>query len=140
MTQYTTKDAQNLELIRQKCIEANPEIVAEEQIAIAYIWTTKGEWVESVPLQVGNIPNELDCPFCKGLTSGKCGVHGTAIAKRSAMRPIRLADVLLAFGERVHNDDRIDDLIKGTTYSWNLRKDNLNEQSEQTINFLASLL
>ena len=56
MTQYTTKDAQNLELIRQKCIEANPEIVAEEQIAIAYIWTTKGEWVESVPLQVGNIP------------------------------------------------------------------------------------
>ena len=68
-----------------------------------------------------------------------CKEHGFGNDKCHCIarqRPIRLADVLLAIGEI-----RPDFLLAvGHLASWNLRKDNLEEQSEETINFLASLL
>ena len=65
---------------------------------------------------------------------------------RDISRPIRLADVLLAipksepltlFPERLIFGEVNE---KGAFGIWNLRKDDLNEQSEETIDFLAGLL
>lgn len=109
---------QQIALIRQECIEANPEIVSDKkQIDIR---NGHGEWL---------------------------GVEETGV-----MRPIRLADVLLAIP-----------LTEGTTWrvtqngifvsvedewgketftdaQWNFLKDDLTEQSEECITFLAGLL
>jgi hypothetical protein len=90
----------NLDLIRQKCIEANPEIMATRNCTH---------------------PN---CQYAEHTFSG---------------RSIRLADVLLAIFE-ADAEERADELIHGSVKVWNLRKDHLNEQSEETIDFLADLL
>ena len=52
---------------------------------------------------------------------------------------LTLEDVLIVFGDRIHNDDRIGDLIYGMTYSWKLGK-NLSEQSPETMQFLLDIL
>jgi len=91
----------NLELIRQKCIEANPEI-------------------ESRTFQFQNLH-----------------IHD---------QHIRLADVLLAIKQK---EDGLTPVILGDIFwgeegrmdtTWNLHKDDLNEQSEETINFIVELL
>lgn len=97
----------NIELIRQKCIEANP--AREEQ------WQTQNG---------------------------------------DTQRPCRLADVLLAIlakgpqwktAIRVESDGQFNLYREPSKQwwceaTWNLLKDDLNEQSEETINFLATLL
>jgi len=113
---------QNLDLIRQKCIEANPEIDERRQVP---------------------------CP--EGMIG--CATFHYEIKTR----PIRLADVLLAMNKLEHDGSyiisaagifahfkaegaRIDKALRILECSWNLRKDDLNEQPKETINFLAGLL
>lgn len=69
-------------------------------------------------------------------------------------RPIRLADVLLEMGHRKSGTSYFIDpdgyfhewfSLKGrldlrSTVQWNLKKDSLTEQSDQTISFLSDLL
>lgn len=52
----------------------------------------------------------------------------------------RLADIWFVLSEtRGINPDEADKILDGYTVSWNLRKDDLNSQSEETIDFLAGL-
>jgi hypothetical protein len=78
-----------------------------------------------------------ECPLCQG--------------DRWCSRPIRLADVLLAIEEKdndvrdvkiyLHQAFHEVGIIWGNIEAcWNLRKDDLTEQSEETINFIAGLL
>ena len=73
--------------------------------------------------------------------------------KRAHGRPVRLADVLLAI-ERSDHDELYSvgeggwfyqDTLQGDGYAnmdvlWNLRKDDLTEQSDECVSFLAQLL
>jgi hypothetical protein len=54
-------------------------------------------------------------------------------------RPIRLADVLLAM-TRVLNGEEAQRPVLELIDDWNLRADDLEKQSEETINFLYDLL
>ncbi len=140
-----------IEQIRKKCIEANPEIVelkfgCEVEGGFIYSWTNGVlVWLIS---QLGKgtqmqIPKE---DFVKYKIIG---------------RPIRIADVLLAIQENVehYNEDIIvlvdgfigfrpsedrkyhDAILKGNSgCNWNLKDDNLDNQSKETINFIHNLL
>lgn len=102
----------NLETIRAACIKANPEIEAKEHCACGH-----------------------------ELTYDK-GFH----------RPIRLADVLLAIWKIRPGSyfvdvrgqfwfwSNIDKPLHNVPCAWKLSKDNVAEQSEETIVFLADLL
>lgn len=65
--------------------------------------------------------------------------------KRKAPRPIRLADVLLAMKNvslEVSWFEGDDSLMRldGANVRWNLREDDLEKQSEETIKFIGSVL
>lgn len=130
-----------IQFIREKCIAANPEIVelkcgCEASDRYGNDWVYNGwEWWGKEKL-MKNIGTEL-------------AIVG---------RPIRLADVLLAIHGRYHHGDVVDvrilpsgtfqKMYTGTVMPgdwdygpvWNLRADDLEKQSEETINFLAELL
>lgn len=96
----------NIELIRQKRIEANPEI--ENTYVLDSFWEINK--VETAKIRQG--------------------------------RPIHLADVLLALPNPEPLSLYPNRLLIGThpaVFWWNLRKDDLTEQSEETITFLAEL-
>lgn len=112
---------ENLELIRQKCIEANPEITTEEVLICTRDWSA---WTY------------------KTMTEDDFVMEP---------RPIRLADVLLTIRnvKPQTNPEKICLIVPVPPYhlmeteclnKWNLRKDDLNEQSEEVINFLGELL
>ena len=120
---------QKLEAVRQACIKANPEIV-ELKLGCAYRVPKRSE--------VFVVTSEHVIETIKGMGVKIIG------------RPPRLADVMLPIG-------RYEDLIHvtcdgwfcvlGTPVNqffrraqWNLRKDSLDEQSEETISFLYELL
>jgi hypothetical protein len=116
---------QQLDLIRQKCIEANPEIE-------------------------GKLHAQWGCPK-HDPSAFKKQLHCTCVKVNA--RPIRLADVLLAMhtisvyvgddGQFYQFDGFTDDgghALQSKTIAWNLRKDRLNEQSDECIRFLADLL
>lgn len=126
----------NLELIRQKCIEANPDIV------------------ECLSCKGQGFTSEHDVPASHNGGDGSCETCPVQVqcidcsaTGKIEPRPIRLADVLLAIkkdGFSLSSDGIFLENIDYETYkecgAWNLRKDDLNEQSEETINFLAELL
>ena len=142
-----------LELIRQKCIEANPEIVelkfgCEVILKQSIFGRQKG-----VHGFVGATPDGIFIVFPGDGHQIYCEEEN---AYEVIGRPIRLADVLLAIFEGkvyekinevplildsgLFGTSTVGHAIKTSGYSWNLRKDDLNEQSEETINFLAKLL
>lgn len=64
-------------------------------------------------------------------------------AKYQGVRPVRLADVLLAINTKSSLPDNVNIDRNGgvdTTCQWNLRADNLTEQSDECLEFLAALL
>lgn len=109
----------HLESIRGACIEANPEIEKQKCVMCGYV-------------------------DCDRSTTGCPAYIG---------RPIRLADILIALetysilggwqfmvdvcGDFYALPDGNNPQIKSR---WNLRKDNLEDQSEECLAFLASLL
>lgn len=106
----TSTREEQIALVRQKCIEANSDFL------------------------VGP---------CLG-----CARKGKAhlLALRPDQRPIRLADVLLALDGLRKNEPysktqrNFEAVTLGYTKGWNLRKDDLIEQSDETIEFIATLL
>ncbi len=142
---------QKIEEIRKKCIEANPEIV-ELKLGCK---TSKG-MITSIFESNGRYGYAMT-PY----TTHWDGANGEAIAKRYSAdnfeiigRPIRLADVLLAIEIRkptmkITDSDNIDygkmvditeeEKIKAM-FDWDLKSDDLEKQSEETISFLHNLL
>ncbi|HEY1757932.1 MAG TPA: hypothetical protein VGG72_21360 [Bryobacteraceae bacterium] len=138
----------NLDLIRQKCIEANPDIVELKEGCIVHVNELShtvfgkdgGKFMAYLnrPFPDDLLVNDFyDCEFSEG--TDEIRIIG---------RPIRLADVLLAaigkglavntIGVFMSDEEGI--MPHTFRAAWNLRKDDLNEQSEETINFLAELL
>lgn len=108
-----------IQFIREKCIEANPQIVERHDSCKAH---------------------------------GKRGGLFKCICQP---RPIRLADVLVAIGNMMVIVDargnfyklemKLSDKMpsfdeKAGTAKWNLLKDDLREQREETLEFIANLL
>jgi hypothetical protein len=118
---------QNIEIIRKACIEANPDIKSKYHVSTG---------------------NNLRCSLCGELdnydNAGKC--------QNGVIRPIRLADILLAIakfgdyytidvdGRFIFGKEWIKESNDVLALTWNLRKDSLTDQSEETITFLANLL
>lgn len=132
-----------INFIREKCIEANDEIVRfgfgnEIEMNETHRHFTVALMDDSF-IRVFSGTNQL-----VDVAPEDCKILG---------RPIRLADVLLAIGSRAkdfelrndylwswsvdvpkYNDDRANQIF------WNLRADDVREQSEETINFIYNLL
>lgn len=137
-----------LETIRAACIKANPEIVelkfgcevsyeGWECILLDVPRQNPAMWVLA---QSKTLPDEE--------TDGEVYIPDCEIIGR----PIRLADVLLAIGKDekdiyfknsdttipkwkiIHSD------ITGSSIGWNLLKDDLTLQSDETIDFLSTLI
>lgn len=117
--------------IRQACIKANPEILSEKCCGHC--------------LGTGNAEafgEEGECAECDlGIITDK--------SSKILGRPIRLADVLIPLARKLgaHRPTinyTIDKIIfnGGAPWnpSWNLLKDSLSDQSEETVNFIYELL
>lgn len=134
---------QKIAFIREACIKANPEIV-ELKIGSHVLWGEHG--LGGCILQRNYAGNYLIRVEGMGTT--------TTIKERQITkiigRPVRLADVLLASKGMIHdieNDGeymRTFELHEDGSHDlqifWNLRKDSLEDQSEDTIEFIYSLL
>lgn len=134
---------EQLQKIREKCIEANPEIMelkfgcrveinADEYDTYFCTIIERDSW-SNVKLQ---IPERDDLWMATDLIDKILG------------RPIRLADILRAIAENtgiharslVFNGEAIYFNSWGRDKLWNLREDNLTRQSEETIEFIYNLL
>lgn len=116
-----TSRTQSEQIVREVVIQAVPEIISKECFCGKRI--KKGEvGYDDCDAFIGNIKEDFE------------------------ERPIRLADVLLAIGEKYGN--HVLEFSGTKTCSleaariipqWNLRADSLSEQSDETVHFLAEL-
>lgn len=132
----------NLEKIREACVKANPEIIelkfgcevdyyGERTMAVSNEADyEQGKYIFVSPEVKGNNMVFLDDKNIK--------IIG---------RPIRLADVLLVLKECINISFSAEyseffegDINTRTGIFWNLRDDNLEYQSKETITFIAGLL
>jgi hypothetical protein len=114
---------EKIESIRQACIKANPKIVEHRCEGCNKFYA---EYVNG-------------CPHCwrDELSSEENLKLFPKRGVRPVIRPIRLADVLLAIE---HSTDDISILYEFIYHRWNLRADDLTQQSEETITFFYDLL
>lgn len=140
---------ERLKLIREKCIAANPEM--EKRVLV--------EGWQLSPLVKDALSSVFNARFNKNLDYDQwAGIRdyldtcAGKIAEKvnDQHRPIRLADVLLAVPHLKPRDHR--NIVRGQSESagnvgfmniiceWNLRAADLEQQSEETINFLYDLL
>lgn len=134
-----------LELIRKKCIEANPEIV-ELKFGCEVVLNLNNDKA----VLLGETSSFLSGWFKTNNEIYPVGGHTFEIIGR----PIRLADVIFAISKNWVRDNSDKSRLMGTfvffsdqqskllcTVSlWNLLKDNLEDQSEETISFIYDLL
>ena len=117
-----TRD-QQLAAIRAACIRANPEIIERSY----YL-----------------------CATCQ-MKFSSLGMHNRACkggaTKHDKLRPIRLADVLLALGNKQYEvslGGRLAVFFKPLTdkeiFAWRIHKDDLAQQIEECVAYLAQLL
>jgi hypothetical protein len=124
-----TRD-QKIADIRAAAIKANPEI--DKELSVCPECLGNGHPTGA------HMDTPCNCPGSVGILEG---------------RPIRLADVLLAIGHIIKargsqfgfiTVDSYGCIWKGTPHEiaceWNLRKNDLTEQSDECISFLAELL
>ena len=145
----TTQDKINL--IREKCIAANPEIV-ELKFGCVVLSDSSLHRVKG-PI-IGR-DNTKYYPYFETMWGGfSVDGNGKPISPHIEIlgRPIRLADVLLTmelaegnyhmvnpFGEFYYYEET-GTTWRGTNFCWNLRADDVEKQSEETISFLYDLL
>ena len=140
----------NLELIRQKCIETNPEIM-ELKFGCEVQYRNSEERVTAIGKEYQNpeLPGCLFVPvgYPKGTDEFKARGNPEIRTLHILGRPIRLADVLLAMQAQAEKDlaNRQIPLPRPALFGkvanqWNLKADDLSKQSEETINFIAELL
>ncbi len=111
--------ATQLEVIRTAVIKANPEIGREK-------WRCTS-------------CNDQSFFGSENLHSFQ-GCAGEIQKELYVSRPIRLADVLLAIGRPALYDSSAYFLYKNGNEVWDLRRDDLTEQSDECVAFLADLL
>ena len=132
----------NLEIIRKAVIKANPEIM-ELKFGCKFVYFGEKRMVVEV------LENSL-LRLEDGELTSKIKLE-TLIGVNILGREIRLADVLLAFGESCKNNPNFNknewDLQHFKAHNvlkivgeWDLLHDNLELQSEETIKFLVELL
>lgn len=138
------KTQENLELIRKACIAANPEIgyvhyfpVGENKCLGCGV---QRKWVDR---KTDFLETHKEGGSYREVTVTEYDETGKPCPKLG--REPRLADVLVVIGKIEtwgHGWARIPDreLAELCFVHWNLLKDNLSEQSDETINFLAELL
>lgn len=127
---------EQLQKIREKCIESNPEIVELKfgcelkHNSTKNIWkaTGKHSWSDGVAIVLTD----------KGIVQWEKDTY------EIIGRPIRLVDVLLAIKSIdyviMFDGTFLDKYDLETGAKWNLLKDNLTLQNEETIRFIYELL
>lgn len=173
------KKQEHIALIREKAIEANPEIVSlkigclldlycGESAGLAYIVALCGVCPKHKTF-AGCEKSENDCEVDDGVfavADTDEGYYSHTIKLEDIKpyqilgRPVRLADVLLAIkkedamvnkgGQLLHyagETESLDGRYRGfyvkhytPTITWNLRKDSLEDQSDECLQFLSDLL
>ena len=128
----------NLQFVKSKVIEAVPEIM-ELKLGCKILWRTF-VWSFVGKNYAGNFILYSDFGSQTKVISEK--MMDFEIGCKNLGRPIRLADVLITAIPKsgslnfLIQDGHAEEILK----SWNLSKDSLDDQSEETINFLANLL
>lgn len=142
-----TKD-QKIKEIREACIRANPEIVELK-------FGCKVEFDKSYCEYTCVGKDEDYYTYWKD--KGDDERHNFTVSERDGWKPIeiigrdiRLADVLYVIKQNIHEKESRHQLAKVSmsdqvnrllyTNRWNLLKDNLEDQSEDTISFIHNLL
>lgn len=154
-----TKQTQ-INFIVSKCIEANPEIVALKFGCRTRRKLKLGNAIDGTVISfdhMGKVVDGVALPDYDRIRIYEGGEVNDFRAAQETIeplgRPIRLADVLLAIGSRAkdfelrndylwswsvdvpkYNDDRANQIF------WNLRADDLRDQSDETINFIYNLV
>jgi hypothetical protein len=134
------KDDQ-INIIRGKCIEANPEILALK--FGCEVIGPKGEIYTST-----SFPDPDGAIFADNLKDETATLLSASEYDTILGRPIRLADVLLALEKasderhsiRAEKDGWFFAIAQNVIGMYNLQTDDLREQSEETIKFLYELL
>lgn len=139
----------NIKLIKEKCIEANPEIMELKfgcyiNPSVDSVWYVLHELVGGYVNAIEIVQDEEHLVY---------GAKTRIFPKEILGRPIRLADILIAIekvklGDVYYSIRTGGEIIKGnieTSYEeevsfWNLRTDNLDQQSPECIEFLENLL
>lgn len=124
----------HLDFIRSKAVEANPEIIDYDR---GFFTKGKGwqhDWMDDNGINRRSV-------FFK---TQEAAQKGSILLRKRPIRPIRLADVLLTVGAP-ETKVTLTEINKRRTYvdiivQWNLKKDDLNEQSNETLLFLYNLL
>ncbi|MBM7488095.1 hypothetical protein ACVWWI_006354 [Bradyrhizobium sp. USDA 3686] len=136
---------EQIEAVRAACIKATPEIVELKfGCDIRFALTDGGGSLATVLFSYDG--DYVTASYAK-FHENKAGTVSRHLNKIEIIgRPIRLADVLLAMGKPVkymtpsgligtiHKD------VVRVISLWNLRTDGLEQQSDQTIAFISSLL
>ena len=144
----TTKE--NIQKIRKACIKANPEIVqlkegceieVLEDISVdsyRLIAPFKAKVIEYSVEYFGE-PDETPIQYA---SKDRHSFSISAVEYKVIGRPIRLADVLLVIeGVDFATDSKRKDVIGNLAWGhWIFSRDDLEEQSETTIDFIAGLL
>ena len=137
----------NLEIIREACIKANPEIMELKFGCLIHCKDFKDFPNTIRPYAGYKFSKELDRNVAQVLSSGG-QLHQMDENHEILGRPIRLADVLLALD--VNSTDPYWKIGASSSLFviqygedkcvWFLREDDLRHQSEETLEFLANLL
>lgn len=133
----------NLQKIKDACIKANPEIMELKFGCDIHNHHTGNKLIYISQTRAGS--HKVLMPFGDTFTfPKKVTENGDWIILG---RPIRLADVLLALkeGPSISFSADYSEFFEGdinirSGIFWNLKDDNLEHQSEETINFIADLL
>lgn len=129
-----TRD-QSLQLIREACIKANPDIM---KLQFGCEIETTRDKTRGIVIAAREFDVDV---MLEGVRRSIGNRHVVSFG-----RPIRLADVLLAIQKNAHpnNWPKIDVFGYMTGPSkcigWNLLSDTLTDQSDETIEFIANLL
>lgn len=136
----------NLQLIKEKVIATQPEIM---KLKFGCRIVNKYRVDKSVSFFVSKA-GDLYRTFHEDFGYEDCAASNF---EEILGRPIRLADVLLAIKNKTGYDDGVlvgcggdffllegDDYLPRPKIIWDLKKDNLEEQSEETLRFFAEIL
>jgi hypothetical protein len=135
--------------IREKCIAANPEIVELKEGCQVIVGDGKLRHT-IYGINDGNkrFMAFLNKPFREDLLANTfydCEFSGDAEGVEILGRPIRIADVLLSHrmkyseaGYIEYNRETVS-IVDGA-FAWNLRADELEQQPEETVDFIYQLL
>lgn len=137
-------EEQQIEFIRQKCIEANPSIKDLVFGCRIYFPAFPNVWHKVLGASGGSIHY-----FAYDKYDSHCNESQVEIIGR----PIRLADVLLAYKKyregfaepaslsiNLWNEEIRNKAVLASVRNWDLKNDDLTLQSEETVKFIWELL